>query len=99
MALEANDIVGYFCLPAPNCPVSPWWLVPSPYLLLIRMELVSRKLSSRFKMTLLVTAVFGISYKIRIVTAAGSWRLPASVIKQGRGKPLRVLGVCHNDPL
>jgi len=48
-------------------------------------------------MTLLVTAVFGISYKICIVTTAVLWRLPTSVIKEGRGKPLRGLGVYHND--
>jgi len=63
------------------------------------MELVSRKLSSRFRMTLLVAAVFGISYKIRIVTAAVLWRLPSFVIKQGRAKPLKGLGVYHNDPM
>lgn len=84
MALEANDVLGYFCLQAPNCPVSPWWLVPSPYPLLFRMELVSRKLSSRCRMTLLVAATFGVFHKIRIVTAVVSWRLPTSVIKQGR---------------
>jgi len=32
MALEAHDVLGYFSLPAANCPFSPWWLVPSPYL-------------------------------------------------------------------
>jgi hypothetical protein len=99
MALEANDVIGNFCLPAPYCSVSPWWLVPSPCLLLFRMELVSRKLSSRFRMTLLVAAVFSVSYKIPIMTAAVSWRLPNSVIKQVRGKPLRGLGVCHDDPM
>jgi len=50
-------------------------------------------------MTLIVAAVFGISCKIRIVTAAVSWRLPASVIKQGRVKSLRGFGVYHNDPM
>jgi len=96
VALEAGDVLGYFCLPAQNCPVSLWWPVPSPHLLLFRMELVSRKLSSRFRMTLLVAAV---PLCIRIVNAAVSWRLPTSVIKQGRGKLLRGLGVYHNDPM
>jgi hypothetical protein len=64
---------------------------------MLRMELVNRKLSSRFRMTFLVAAVFNIPYKICIVTTGVLWRLPTSVIKEGRGKPLRGLGVYHND--
>jgi hypothetical protein len=97
MTVEANDVIGNFFLPAPNCPFSPGWLVPSPYLLQFRMELVSRKLSSGFRMTVLLAAVFSVSYKIHIVTAAVSWRLPATVINQARGKPVRGLGENHND--
>jgi hypothetical protein len=63
------------------------------------MELVSRKLSSRLRITLLVAAVFSVLYKICVVTAAVSWRLPTTVIKYGRGKPVRELGEYHNDPV